>query len=443
MAELSQKTDLLDLLDVCISDVRAGRKTVGACLAENPEHRAELEQILPAAVAIVPLSVNLDPAEKLRARYEFVEALHGEVAGGWREPLLFGGLRRRLVSLAAAVVLAVGGSGAAVVAAQDAQPSDPLYGLKTAMEQQQLALTASPDARAQLGIRIAGRRLAEAERAIEAGRDADAIAASSAYVEIMQRAYQDMESVEGSDPSTGQTSDAANSSLAQAQAVADKANRAGDQAAAAALLDVRERAQRDRPVAPALTPAPAAQPTRIVSTPARPTPSAEAVHSDVEDDVSTAEDSNEPTGADLAGPAGGRSGDEGLRTTGNQGLVPTSGANARGDANQDRGEGGRDNDNNGGRGRDEDDQGGRPSSSRQPGQVAQPTLIPTPPPTAVTGGRDAGPGRGNDDQGQGRGNNDRDQGQADNNRDQGQGRGNDENDPGQSRGNDERGRSSV
>src|SRR6059036_686507 len=122
MAELSQTTDLLDLLEACISDVRAGRKTVAACLAEYPEHRAELELLLPTAAAIAPLSVEPDQARKLGARYEFVEALHREIGGRPREPFLLGGLRRRFVSLAAAVVLAVGGSGAAVVGAQDAQP---------------------------------------------------------------------------------------------------------------------------------------------------------------------------------------------------------------------------------------------------------------------------------------------------------------------------------
>src|SRR5439155_1437859 len=170
MAGSRVEVDFLDVLDACIVDVRAGRKTIERCLDEFPQHRAELATPLIAAAAIVPQRVAPDPGRKLRARVELVEELHRAGAGSG-SPGWLAALRPRLAGVALAAFLAVGGSGAAVVAAQDAQPTDPLYGLKTAIEQQQVALAVSPDARAQLRVRIAERCLAEAERAIASGRE--------------------------------------------------------------------------------------------------------------------------------------------------------------------------------------------------------------------------------------------------------------------------------
>src|SRR5437667_12856419 len=126
MAELEVKTgQLLDVLDECIADLRAGRKTIQDCLDANPTHRAELVMLLPVAAAIVPVVVEPDPVHKLHARHALVEALHRDAV---RETGLFAplaGIRNRIAAVAAAAVLALGSG--AVVAAQDAQPADPLY----------------------------------------------------------------------------------------------------------------------------------------------------------------------------------------------------------------------------------------------------------------------------------------------------------------------------
>jgi hypothetical protein len=271
MAELELKTgQLLDVLDACITDIRAGRKTIQDCLDANPVHRAELAMLLPVAAAIVPVDVEPDPIHKLHARHRLVEAIHQDTV---RESGLFvplSGLRNRIAAVAAAVVLALGGSGAAVVAAQDAQPADPLYGLKTAIEQQQVAFAASPDARAQLRLRIADRRLAEAERAIEAGREDVAVIAASSYSEAMQQAYSDIDAATGAGAPTSEAHGTATESLARLQSVAVKADAAGESAAAAALaaageLAARERAPRSVQRAPVEAPTPAITQVRVVN----------------------------------------------------------------------------------------------------------------------------------------------------------------------------------
>jgi hypothetical protein len=271
MAEANLQTDLLAVLDQCIADVRAERKTIERCLDEYPEHRTELAALLPTAAAIIPASVMPDQAQKLRARYALVESIHRESQGS---PGLLGrlaGLRRGLAGVAAAVVLATAGSGAAVVAAQDAQPTDPLYGLKTAVEQQQLALASSPEARAHLRVRIASRRLSEAERAIDAGREDIAVAAAIAYGEMMQRAYSDIETAGAGSGTSPAASDAASDIFVRVPDVAAKARMAGEETAAVALLDARERAERERPAAqhgspprPAAKPAPTAEVRLVV-----------------------------------------------------------------------------------------------------------------------------------------------------------------------------------
>ena len=264
MAELEVKTgQLLDVLDECIADLRAGRKTIQDCLDANPTHRAELVMLLPVAAAIVPVDVEPDPVHKLHARHALVEALHRDAV---RETGLFAplaGIRNRIAAVAAAAVLALGSG--AVVAAQDAQPTDPLYGLKTAIEQQQVALAASPDARAQLRLRIAERRLAEAERAIEAGREDVAVIAASSYSEAMQQAYDDIDAAAGTGAPIPDARGAASESLARLQSVAVKADAAGEPAAAAALTAASELAARER--APRRVQRAPAQPPTSVSMP--------------------------------------------------------------------------------------------------------------------------------------------------------------------------------
>src|SRR6186997_2062841 len=101
MAGPKVRADFLDVLDACILDVRAGRKTVERCLEEFPEHRAELAALLPTAAAIVSLPVTPDPARKLAGRVALVEELHRgrHAAGG---AFGFPALRARLLGVAAA-----------------------------------------------------------------------------------------------------------------------------------------------------------------------------------------------------------------------------------------------------------------------------------------------------------------------------------------------------
>src|SRR6266540_5744574 len=111
MASSRVEVDFLDVLDACIADVRAGRQTLEGCLDEFPEHRSELEALLSAVAAIVPVHVTPDPARKLRARFDLVEELHRRRASagllGW-----LAALRPGVAGVALAALHAGGGSSA-------------------------------------------------------------------------------------------------------------------------------------------------------------------------------------------------------------------------------------------------------------------------------------------------------------------------------------------
>ena len=85
--------------------------------------------------------------------------------------------RTALRATAAGVVVgAVLASGAGVAAASTARPGDALYGVKTAREQMQLALTRKGESRARLELRLARTRLAEAAELLRSGEVSRAIA---------------------------------------------------------------------------------------------------------------------------------------------------------------------------------------------------------------------------------------------------------------------------
>jgi hypothetical protein len=78
-------------------------------------------------------------------------------------------LARVAVALAIVLALILAGGGLTAVAAQS-QPSDPLYGIKLALEQMQLAASLSDTARADTYFRLADTRLQETAQMAQAGR---------------------------------------------------------------------------------------------------------------------------------------------------------------------------------------------------------------------------------------------------------------------------------
>jgi len=240
----------MEVLDQCVADVRAGLKSIDECLADHPDEGDVLEALLPVALAIVPSDVVPDPSRKLQARYRFVEALHrqssrGQAIGwGWLGRLA--PLPRQAAAALAALVVTAACGGAAVFATQDAQPDDLLYGLKTAIEEQQVAVARSPEDRAQTRLSIAARRLKEVERALDAGKQDVAAVAATAYSETVDRALQDIDQAQNAGRSVDDVISDLERSQARQRALAATAAEEGATAAGAALQSSSEGVARDR-----------------------------------------------------------------------------------------------------------------------------------------------------------------------------------------------------
>jgi hypothetical protein len=193
---VTEKLHPMEFLDQCVADVRAGRQSLDECVARGSDQGDDLGELLSAALAITPLDVSPNPLAKVHARYLLVEAMHAQSVarpGPWGWLAALGPLRLQAAAAATALILAIGSGGAAVVAAQESQPDDALYGLKTAIEQQQVAMARSPEERALTRVAIASRRLKEVERALSDGKPEVAVVAATAYSETVERAVQEID----------------------------------------------------------------------------------------------------------------------------------------------------------------------------------------------------------------------------------------------------------
>jgi hypothetical protein len=155
---MKKSSQFENILDECLERLIKG-ETVEQCLESYPEQALELEPLLRTtqatreAVAITPRADF-----KARARYEFRSALYAEVSQKTRSLSVF--KRGWVVALMVIGILLVSGGGTAL-AAGNSMPDSPLYRVKLATEQVQLALTPSDVGKAELCAAFADRRLVE------------------------------------------------------------------------------------------------------------------------------------------------------------------------------------------------------------------------------------------------------------------------------------------
>ena len=153
-----KNSQFANILDECLERLLKG-ETVEQCLGSYPEQALELKPLLRTAQAAREASAITPRADfKARARYEFHSALHTEMSQKTRPRF---SLRRGwLVAVMVISILLVSGGGTAL-AASNSMPDSPLYPVKLATEQVQLALTPSALGKAQLCATLAERRVAE------------------------------------------------------------------------------------------------------------------------------------------------------------------------------------------------------------------------------------------------------------------------------------------
>ena len=158
--------------------MESGEASLEEALRAYPELRPELEPLLSLAVELRSMP-RISAPESLRSlrRPVFASAAHDRDARprmplGWRILRPSPAWVAPLARLAAGLILAFLLLGGTMVASADSLPEEPLYPLKLALENAQLALTSDPVARAELEMQFAGRRLQEVELAARQGKTA-------------------------------------------------------------------------------------------------------------------------------------------------------------------------------------------------------------------------------------------------------------------------------
>jgi hypothetical protein len=156
-----------NILDDCLERLLKG-ETIEQCLAEYPEHAAELEPLLRTALDTREAAAIKPRFEfRERARYQFQAALREVESKKGRG---FFGLQRRWVTVVISVFALLVVVSGTVVAASNSLPDEPLYKVKLATEAVRLALTPSALGKAELHAELADKRVEEIIKMADEGK---------------------------------------------------------------------------------------------------------------------------------------------------------------------------------------------------------------------------------------------------------------------------------
>lgn len=156
-----------NILDECLDRLMDG-ETIESCLSRYPQHAAGLEPLLKTALeARTAASISPDPGFRQRAGLEFQKAIAEMPAKTPRSP--FRWQLRWVIPVAVFLVIFASGAGT-VVAATNSLPDSPLYGLKLAVENVQMAFKFSSESKAELYSRFVDYRVEEISKMAEEGK---------------------------------------------------------------------------------------------------------------------------------------------------------------------------------------------------------------------------------------------------------------------------------
>jgi len=175
----------VEILDRCLQRIQTQKSSLEECLREYPDQAEELRPLLIAAVQVHGKLAPAGPSQAFRARaWKRLTTSRGAAGPRQSQAAPRRWLSWKPAYTLASLLLAIGllaGSVGAAYASGEALPGDSLYGFKRGLEQAALALTATTAGDAQLLLRFADRRLAEAEQLLRRGRPADLPQALEGY----------------------------------------------------------------------------------------------------------------------------------------------------------------------------------------------------------------------------------------------------------------------
>lgn len=166
-----------EILANCIDEIQSGKSTLEECLIRYPEFADELRTLLKIANNIQPKKAVPTAHFKQQARLRLLDEMRTSAArtkqsksgmSGWLKPLV---LRPSTLIAAIVLIVLIASGGSTVYASQGSLPDDTLYPVKIGVENIQLTLTRSPEAKASLHLRLAQRRLNEVIAQSSLGRD--------------------------------------------------------------------------------------------------------------------------------------------------------------------------------------------------------------------------------------------------------------------------------
>ncbi len=159
-----------DILDACLDRITRKGDSIEQCLESYPEQAGELEPLLRAALSVDVSSIEprTEFQRMAKARLLSAVAAKKEKEGRRRLPL-WSWQQRWAVALAVVLALVMMGGGT-VAASTNSLPGDVLYPVKTTTERVQAFFTFGKEAKANLHMRFAERRIVEIEALAERER---------------------------------------------------------------------------------------------------------------------------------------------------------------------------------------------------------------------------------------------------------------------------------
>lgn len=161
-----------DILDACLDRITQKGDSIEQCLESYPEQAGELEPLLRAALSVKDVS-SIEPRTEFQrmAKARLLSAVAAKkYKEGRRRLPLWSWQQRWAVALAVVLALVMMGGGT-VAASTNSLPGDVLYPVKTTTERVQAFFTFGKEAKANLYMRFAERRIVEIEALAERARN--------------------------------------------------------------------------------------------------------------------------------------------------------------------------------------------------------------------------------------------------------------------------------
>jgi hypothetical protein len=162
-----------EILANCIEDIRSGKSTIEECVSRYPEMGEELRSLLEITSVLKADDVTPSPEFVKRARRQLFTEMQSTQAKAPHNPVKWYTLApiKWIAGVLIGLLVLGGASGGTVYASQDSLPGDALYPVKTSAENIQMVVTWGVEAKANLNLKLAQRRIDEATQQLQQNRE--------------------------------------------------------------------------------------------------------------------------------------------------------------------------------------------------------------------------------------------------------------------------------